>query len=567
MANVEIMPLSEIRPGMIGYGLSTFQGTKIERFNIEVVDILRNFIPGDDIILIRCTPSYGNYDLAKSGLIAGMSGSPVYIHDKLIGALAYGWPYAYEAMGGVTPIETMLRITKRPISQQANAQEAIAPDPKTEYAGDAKMSLRPIATPVVVSGINSANFLKFQKLLQQHGLLAIQGPGHGGPNPGNTTSQPLVPGASLGAQLIAGDLDITAIGTATWVQGNEVLGFGHPFLGLGICQVPMTSANIAAVIATSEVSFKLGYSLETLGTLYHDRLTGVYGQIGKRCPMLPMQVHIKHLVQKTSRTFNVEMIQHHYFTPLLGKLAIANFLEAEEPIANEHTIRFCTKIFSTDTKDPIVWINQAGTRLAVETNFLEPLEKLLNNPFAKPNISQIEVSIEILPQLQTAKIIAVRANPIQVQQGENAALEIAIQPLYGEVETLCVEFSVPKDAGLGIQPLIVAGGGKVRPPQFEPENYLAYINAIQKSNQYQANHLLIILVKPQLQLACQGQTMPDLPGSMVGNLITNTSTRDIQMMPQFYIQALETQYILTGAMQLMVQILDKDGKPGAGAEE
>lgn len=583
-AEVETMPLEQIRPGMIGYGLTTFKGSQVERFQVEVIDILKGFLPGDDIVLVRCSPIYGGYDLNFSGVIAGMSGSPIYIDGKLIGALAYAWEGSLEPIAGVTPIASMLKISQRPVPSQAS----LAPPTQTPQDSaniPSKAGLVPIATPVVISGANPQAFAKFQKFLAQYGMTAVAGgtgysiPRHpifSTPNPSAPFQNLQAPqdanakglsatihnpgpdftfGSPIAAQLVTGDLDLSAIGTVTWRDGNQILAFGHPFLNAGSIQIPIADAKISMIMATNYLSFKVGYPLQRIGTLYHDRATGIYGKLGDAPHMVAFQITFDNHSQNTQRVYHFETIQHPLITPLLGMICLDAFIMDQEPSLNEHTVQYTTKIFLHGQEEPIIWQNTESNLGSINSSALEPLDRVYRNSYERAKVARVEVTLDITDEARYAKITNVRALNSEVAAGENLELEITLAPYYNKPEVLQISLPIPKHADLGLQPLFVASTVKLQIEEFEPENWPDFLKSLQQSNQYKDHQILVALPLPRLKLQYQGQVMEDLPRSVIGNFVTIGQTKNVQLQPDVKIIAINTPYRVVGGTQLMIHIV------------
>ena len=336
------MHASEVRPGMTGYGLTVFHGSKIERFDVEVVSILKNFNPKCDVVLIRCKGDY----LEHTGSIAGMSGSPIFLtdaagHDRMIGAFAYGWPLTKDPVAGVQPIEYMLQLpvakhsdannsgtspatlpsadahlspTKTRISQHASwsLQEAgmlpvawqngrgahtnlsVKADGRSSpLLGDgAGPRIEPLATPLMTSGMSPRVFEQLAPRFREAGLIPLQA-GIGGSAPAGNGDDKLAPGSVLAVPLLTGDMEMTAIGTVTEVIGNRVWGFGHPFNNEGPISLPMGSGVINGVIANLNTSFKLGSLTQTRGTLTTDGSVGVAGESGAGPAGVPIDIVVQ----------------------------------------------------------------------------------------------------------------------------------------------------------------------------------------------------------------------------------------------------------------------------------
>jgi len=294
------MRVSEVREGMHGFGLTVMKGTRIERFEVEVLSVLKNFNPQRDVILVRCKGA----NLEHTGSIAGMSGSPIFLKDdqgreRMVGAFAYGWPLMKDPVGGVQPIEYMLDLEKEPATKPASGGDGIAqeptgpraegratwslsdvvmlpgmkkapanypllrwdrfePNPRLGGTDADTMKMEALATPLMTSGVSSQFMEKFAPVMREYGLVPLQAGVAGGMSEAGSEAAKLEPGSVLAVPLLSGDLDMTAVGTCTEVLGNHVWGFGHAFNNEGPVSMPMGSGQISAVIANLQTSFKLG---------------------------------------------------------------------------------------------------------------------------------------------------------------------------------------------------------------------------------------------------------------------------------------------------------------------
>ena len=286
------MPVQEIRRGMKGYGLSVFQGTKIERFSVKIIGVLRKTGSGSDLILARLKGG----PLARTGVIAGMSGSPVYIKGKLIGAVAYAWGFSKETIAGITPISEMLQ-TFRYKKKKHHPGFRILGSGKTmlhnRSVASANASFRRVATPLVISGIQPGVFDLVSGEMKKLGFLPVLG-GSAGGKMDTATANKLLPGSAVGVQLVGGDMNMTGIGTVTYNGPEGILAFGHPMMRRGFCSFPMTSAYIHTVMPSLNVSFKMGSPIRTVGTIHQDRSPAIAGTMGLKPDTIPVKLSLNY---------------------------------------------------------------------------------------------------------------------------------------------------------------------------------------------------------------------------------------------------------------------------------
>src|SRR5256714_11913242 len=342
-----LFDLDELRPGMKGVARTVFSGTEPQEFNLEILGLLAGFSgPRQSTIIARL--SGPNVD--RTGVFAGMSGSPVFIDNKLVGAIAYSFPFAKEPICGITPIKQMIDIFEqgrekprtgeaRAVSfsslasaewktslpkQAVGATSLVAPvatnSPLAPLMGQ---QIQPIATPVVFSGINQETLSLFSAQLTAAGLLPVSGVGGAGKV---TPLEPfdektLRPGTSVTVELARGDYSIAAAGTVTYRDGDKIYAFGHPFLGLGGADMPMTESSVVTVIPNTFNSFKLAVPGRMVGSISQDRATGIFGQLGHASRMIPVKLTL-HTSRAQDEQFKYEIVSDEYLTPLLLSLSV-----------------------------------------------------------------------------------------------------------------------------------------------------------------------------------------------------------------------------------------------------
>lgn len=312
---VEFIHPSDIRPGMKGYGLSVFRGWEPERFEVEVIDVMRNKLTAGDIILVRVSGA----GLEKSGVIAGMSGSPVYLEGRLAGALAFTWAYAKEPLAGITPIGMMLE-------EKQNAD----PDFYDQHS-----QFKRIITPLMVSGLSPLAMEYLQSLYSNQGLQLVQSGGSGFHDIRHET---LKPGDSVSINLVEGDLDISAIGTVTYVEGKDIYIFGHPMGQFGNLSLPISRSYVYSVMPSSVLSFKLGAASYPLGATLYDGQTAVYCELGRPAGMVPVQVKVD--TWQNSHTFQYRVAAHSDYFPSLIATTLISSLTARAGYMDEKSLVF-----------------------------------------------------------------------------------------------------------------------------------------------------------------------------------------------------------------------------------
>ena len=522
-----LMAIDDIRPGMKGVGKTVFSGVAIEEFEVEILGVLKNQTPHGDAIMAKV--SGGPLPLERSGVVAGMSGSPIYIDGKLIGALAYAFAFAKEPMiAGITPIHEMLRDAERGMAASGAAPQAfIWPRGKTESASTPGQ-LRPIQTPLIVSGAD-ARVLKFmEQELSDFYLTPLQGGGAGRPV-GQVPDPDLEPGAAVGIQLVGGDMDISAVGTVTYRDDKTILAFGHPMFLAGQVNLPMTSAYVHLIISNLINSFKLTSPLKTVGTITQDWYTGIAGTIGDTPRMVPLDVTVQSgETPATAKQFSFEVIAHDQFTSLFMKIASLNALLTTEKMIGDATIHTRITIGLKDA-EPLVLENhttgQSNLIPAIVQSFA-PLDALINNQFEPVDVERVAIEIVVKDAIQWAELLGVKVSDNMVRPGETFDVTMILRPYNSEITMITHPITIPENVQQETLQLIVCDANMNMTfenaraqARFQPQN-LAQFKELLKE-QLGRNTIVISLLQLQLGAVIQGKELPSPPISMM-TLLTST---------------------------------------------
>ncbi len=351
---LETMDTDEITPGMKGYGKTVFSGNHIETFDVEILGVLKNWEARNDMILVKMTGG----PLEKTGIIAGMSGSPVYVDNKLIGAVSHGWSFAKDAIAGVTPISAMLGVLKIDSNQRENTyagnnstwstslstqdSDVVARlrshglihervlSKNTNSQQPFTLSLVPIQTPLIVSGFDYRSLNRVSPLFNKLGRFSFQG--NRGSSSQSADLHDFQPGSSVAVEIIRGDLSASAIGTVTYRDDNNILAFGHPIIQLGTTDLPMATAQVHTILASQSGSVKMASPGEIIGRITQDRRSAIAGRIGEYTQMIPCQTEIR---GSLNIKYNFEIVHDKILTPILLQMAIESALIATEKSIGE----------------------------------------------------------------------------------------------------------------------------------------------------------------------------------------------------------------------------------------
>ena len=482
VAQTATLPLDQVRPGMMGVGRTVFKGTTLEEFKVEVLGVMRNVLaPKRNLILARLEGG----PLAKTGVIAGMSGSPVYVDGKLMGAVSYSLgQFSTEPIAGITPIAEMIDATQMPVAPRAVRPVAInfpaAPqDLLSIWSRDLGRSttfvdtpsqalllsgasadlsrmgamLRPIAVPMIAAGFDAAVIDPVSPALAAAGFVPMS---NSQAQPASTATRPLQPGDAVGVAMLTGDFELGATGTVTHVDGERVYAFGHPLYNLGPTAFPMTRAEVQVVLPSLMSSSKLASFGEVVGTMQQDRATAIAGRLGPAPSMIPMSVTLNS-DRGPSRTFNFGIVRDFTFTPLLAFLSVANVLQSYERGAGpaSYAIRGSASVEAAgDLAFEDIFSGDQPASLA-SAYVAAPLTALLKNVGEDVTIGKIALVIDASEQQRSARIERVWLDTIRPRAGQRATVNVALRSSQGEEIVKQVPIQVPANVTGSLQ-LVVA---------------------------------------------------------------------------------------------------------------
>jgi hypothetical protein len=587
------MRISEVREGMTGYGLSVFKGTKIERFDVTVVSVLKNFNPKYDVVLIDCKGA----NLEHTGAIAGMSGSPIYLKDdqgreRMIGAFAYGWPMMKDPLAGVQPVEYMLGISQGK-GEQAGARATKSSwsidDARTElrslgrasqatrlktFAGDGGApKLMPLATPLMTAGISPKVLADFAPAFNAVGLVALQGGVGGTPASREAEAAKLEPGSVLGVPLITGDVEMTAIGTCTEVLGDRIWGFGHAFNNEGPINLPMGSGQISAVIANLNSSFKLGSLTKLRGTLTNDQTVGVAGRLGAPPAMVPMEIAIEYPDGSNNQTYHFSAALHPKLTPLIAAAAIQAVLGGTKELPQYHTLDYdLTMEFANGQS---VNVNNRAVNVHAAELFFEigtPIVAASDNPFERVPLKKLSGTVKVTPEARDAKILSVNLPKTKYQPGDTAKVFVTYRPFRGDEAVLPVEFEMPRDLPDGNYQLLVTDWDTYleqdrlsRPFRFTAESADEVFAVLKDIASVKHNALYVRLMRQADGVAIGRTAMPKLPSSrrqvLLGAGLSNTTpfvSSTVKVVP--------TEVVLDGSAAFAITVAKEAKVEGGGGK-
>jgi hypothetical protein len=544
-----IIPVSEIKPGMEGYGLTVFEGMKVEKFHVRIIGVLKKMLPKQDIVLFRSDDPR----LKHTGIVRGMSGSPIYLNGRLAGAVAYGWQFTKDPIGGMTPIEYMMEIGDRPLrgrdktpiaqadsdtetSRQMLAQAfGLGPDgrptgvtPKPLPApSPSSTGLQRVSIPVNLTGFHPRAVEELRKAFAPYGLEPMQAGGGGEEGTGPAKFEN---GGSIGVALVRGDLSAVGTGTVTYVEGNKVLAFGHPMFGVGEWYIPVMTAKVHTFMPSLASSWKMSSPLVEAGTLVMDRQAAIVADTSQRVDMIPIEVVINAGAQP-QRIFKAEVARHKFLTPMLAATVVMSAgMEAAPDLSTAVvTVESMLKIKGHDAlqfHDRLFTIDGMSPRILAFSGAFRAMHEILFNPFEKVALEKMSFRVNIAYGPDAAEMISLRVDSLEVDPGQKVNLYVTMRQYLGGEYVVTVPFEVPKEyAGQTLWVELVPGNF-ARPPVPMPETLRGIMDNLRKLP-YPSDSFVISLMKPSDGVSYRGRLMPELPPSAIDTLRQTTSLRRV----------------------------------------
>jgi SpoIVB peptidase S55 len=558
-AAAPLMPVEEIRPGMIGVGRTVFEGTELREFKVQIIGVLRNVQgPKRDLILARLEGG----SLAESGVAQGMSGSPVYIDGRLIGAVSYSiGAFPKEPIAGITPIAEMKDATplpRRPGSVQARLELPITPEglhaslaaasariapfarrpadvqtigfPASEGAQLGPM-LRPISTPLLLGGFEPGAIDLIAGAFRGAGFTPVV-TGAGPSSQPTSPPGPLREGDAIGVALATGDLDMGATGTVTHIDGDRIYAFGHPLYNLGPAAFPLTRAYVHTVLPSLMASFKISSMGETIGTMHQDRATAIAGTLGKGPALVPVTVTLQRTADATSgtpegaptRTFKYSIVNDQMFTPLITYVALFNTLSAYERQFGAATFAVSSKARLKGHNDLLLEDVFTGdsAMLGASTAIGGPLSVLLANDREPITVEGLDIAVTVSEVPRTVSIERVWLDDIRPRAGRTTPLKILTRSYRGEEKILTVAIDIPSNAP-GRLSILVTDGRQLNAMEqreqrrtLEPQSASQLVKILNDTRRN--NRIYVRLMSGTPGAVVKGETMAALPPSVLSIL-------------------------------------------------
>lgn len=534
--SVPILPLDQVKAGMKGKGRSVFQGSRIEEFDVEIIGVLKNVQPKKSIILARLKGGI----LDEAGVISGMSGSPVYVDGKLIGAVAYSYgTFVKEPIAGITPIEEMMSISEKrkkgpvfspqvPVKKHLTLDELFMLNKnfflsKAVFHSEGR-ALKPLTIPLVFSGFSSYAFEQSRSFFSNLGFNPVMSAFSG--QSLDTISPPdltLREGGPVAIQLVSGDLDISAVGTVTYIDGSKVLAFGHPLYNLGAVDYAMTKAKVITVVPSLMSSFKLAVSDSLVGKFTQDRSSGLLGELGKIPRLVPVNIRIMDSDGEL-KEYKIKVVNDKILTPVLLNVSLGGIVTTEERAIGDLSLGLLGNIYLENGMnirlDDLFSGQFDASVVSLSSLIAGVVYFLTNNEFEELGIHRIDLNIQAFEEVKFSFLEKVWLSKYEASPGERIDVKIDYRTFRGESHREEGSIQVPNlPPGSEFQ-IVVADAASMakiemsqyRTATFVPRNLsqlVRMLNNLRKNNRI---YIKMIASKPGIFL--RGEEMSNLPPSM-----------------------------------------------------
>ncbi len=583
----QIFPLSQVKEGLKGTARTVFRGTAPEEFGVEILGVIPGSIgPHQDMIIGKLSGE----NAMRTFVFAGMSGSPVYIDGKIVGAISYSFPFAKEPICGITPIEQMISLFEKGPAKKAAAEARTvsiddlradrwridrlainaADQPlisgmsaTSSLAQVAGQRLQRIATPLTFAGVSQSTLDLFTPELTRAGIMPVAAIGGGSKleTIKKADAATLVGGTSVVVQLARGDISIGAAGTVTLRDGDKIYAFGHPFFSLGSTDLPMNESHVVTVVPNANNSFKLAVPDAMVGSLTQDRATGIFGKLGQTPRMIPVKLRVTNS-RGSDQEIKFESAVDDFLTPLIINIGVQNTIQAHERGIGETTIEVQGEISIRGEESVKISRRFAGQQATAfaSASASAPLASLLKANFEGLDITSVNLTFKITEGSKTAALERLAVDALQVRVGDELNFSVFVRNETGKLIEQPVSITIPKDAPAGPLSLVVGDGNSVQEnaaiKQFAPKSADELIEVI--NSMKRQDRLYAILYRTSTGAVVGASEMPNLPPSVLATMNNDRTAGGAKPTTQKVVfeQVLPaSEYIVAGSQTIAIEVI------------
>ncbi len=569
-SKVAILPEDEVKAGMHGVAYTVFEGTQPEAMDVEILGVLRDMAgPKADVILARLHGKKVDY----TGVVAGMSGSPVYIDGRLVGAIAYRLgEFSKEPIAGITPAAQMLEINgmekavgadvaQGPVGEKQEASRTSGPAVSVSSQSPYANLLKPIDTPLVFTGFSQDTLRLFAKDFASAGVMPVMGAGSVS---NDKQPEPLQPGSAVSAILVRGDMNIAGTCTVTYLDDSHLLACGHPLLQSGSVDMPMTKATVLVTLASPENSFKIVNSTETVGAFVEDRRAGIMGRFDRQPHMIPVTLTFSGVSHP--KQFHYEVLNNAKVTPAAMMATVFNAIQGMNEYGEDTTYRLHGDISVLGYPKLSVQNMYAPadgstpTAYGIALSLGEHFSRIFENPYETPKIDGVELNFELVPDRRSARLETARTDVIEARPGDEITIETLLKPYRGESILRHIPVKIPTSTPRGPLRILVSDGDtldKMHRVSGPMSHHLDLGSTIALLNKEHANsELYVSLLENNPQAMVEDKVMPTLPLSVINVMDGLRGTQDMIVVGESAVDEAATpvDYVVTGSQIITLNI-------------
>jgi hypothetical protein len=585
----QFFPVEQVKPGMRAVGYTVFQGSEPRKFELEILGVMKGFPnPGQSAVLSKLLGE----DMNHIGVFQGMSGSPVYIEGKLLGAVAFGYQFAKDPIAGITPIQQMIEVFEQKQLEQPQPSDAPRPVSFSEIAfnenspalksfverlnapasgaqavsGPGAQMLVPLAAPLAITGVAPEVVAKFAPQFQALGLNPVAGVA-GAAEIGEmkkADENTLKPGSTVVVPLVRGDFSLAAAGTVTWRDGNRIYAFGHPFLSIGVSDFPMNEGEVITVMPSQASSFKLAFPTATVGAMRGDRSTGIYGELGVSAKMIPVEINLQ-TSRGEQKTYKFEMVMDRFLTPVLTQMTVLSTIGSTERTLGDSTLQIRNRI-KLQGQPEIQLENRLSTSmnapLAAALAISQPLTTLINSGFEGLVIEGVKLDITSRDARKRGTLDRLWINQTEVKRGEKLEIQAFARTESGAEYLERISVEIPKDAPLGQLQIIVTDGAALQASEprtgFTPKTLGQLVRELNKIRK--ADRLYVRLARSEDGAVINNEELPNLPPSVLATLGSDRTAGGYTLLRGVTILEKElppAEFVVTGQRTLTVNVVNQ----------
>jgi hypothetical protein len=522
----EILRISEVKPGMQGVTWTVFAGSQPEAIPVEIIGVWKNaWGPKQDVILAKLGGK-----AQRTNVAGGMSGSPVYIDGKLVGAVALRLSvFSPDAICGITPIELMLEIND---FDETRPSDARTPDRAQPNSPSPSPALTPIETPLSFAGFHESVLREFGPLFRQLGVTPVQGgatAAMASTKPGPGAANALLPGEAISAVLVSGDMSVSSLGTVTYNDGRRVLAFGHSFFNLGPADMPIAKAEVLTTLSSQFQPNKFANATEIVGALRQDRHSGILGVLGAEARMIPVSVKVRSFADdntvRKEKDLQFSVFVHQKWTPYLMMFTLFNSISGLNDFADEATYRLSGKVEMEGQANLSLATMLAPSEMPVPAPMLlagwwgDKFNRLYLNAVKTPRLKRVDATIEILPARRIATIENAWTSATEVEAGSEVPVKVFLRPYRGERIERNLKVKLPAGMPKGEHRILLSDADTLNRMQSAASavnRFMDLKETVSLLNQERSNSKLYVsLVEARPTVYSDDKTMPSLPASVL----------------------------------------------------